>query len=185
MDTAANYPLAKSDSASLPPWPVHVSFWLGYTAFWHTVFTPDLFSLLSFVTSSIYTLCHAGASYFNIFVLMPRLLNRKHYLPYIAAVVVTLFLSAGLLGLLLYGWFEWVSPGRGSTLLEDRTYLIASLLGSTFTALGLTTVIQLLLQRRRLERRQRQLERDKMTAELQFLRGQLDPHFLFNALNGV
>lgn len=163
----------------------HLLFWLVYTVFWHSIFSPDFLSLGGFTTSLIYTLVHALVSYFSIYVLVPRLWKRGRRLVYILALVASILVGACLLAFLLYLWFEGVSPATRKLFFADWQMLVGSLLGSTFSGVTLAMVIYLLLQRRQLEQQQERLQQEKMAAELQFLRSQLDPHFLFNALNNI
>lgn len=175
----------KSKSHALAiPWSYQLLFWIAYTLFWHIIFSPEWTSIYSLVTSLIYTLSHAAGSYFNVYWLMPRLW-RRHWLIYLLALILTIIASSFLLAGLLYPWFNFLSPELAEVFFEDVNRATGSILGSTFSGITLTLGIYLLLQRRQWEKRQRQLEKEKMEAELQFLRGQLDPHFLFNALNNI
>lgn len=49
----------------------------------------------------------------------------------------------------------------------------------------LLTLVRVLMQRRRSERHLAELERANVEAELKYLKGQIDPHVLFNALNNI
>lgn len=166
------------------PWWMHGLFWLGYTLFWHTIFSPSMLSLEGWITSCIYTLVHAGVSYLNIYVLIPKLWQ-QHKLIYTLILLAAIVLGALLLGGLLYIWFNGLSAQGASDFFEEMQYVLGSLLGSTLTGVMLTMGTFLLLQRRNMEQKQERLEQEKMAAELQFLRNQLDPHFLFNALNNI
>ena len=163
----------------------HVLFWLGYTLFWHSIFSPRFWSLGGFMTSLIYTLVHAGVSYLNISWLVPRLWRQGRRVWFVLSLLVSILLGAVVLAFFLYLWFEGTSPETAALFFEDFNYVIGSTLGSTFSGVTLAMVMYLLLQKRWMEQQQERLEQEKMSAELQFLRSQLDPHFLFNALNNI
>lgn len=167
------------------PMGYHILFWLIYTLFWHSIFSPSFWSFGGFLTSLIYTLVHAAVTYLNIYVLVPRLWHRSRRVLYTTTLIVSILLGAALLGVLLYLWFSAVSPPTVKAFFADVQLVLGSLLGSTFSGVALAMVIYLLLQRRRMEQLQERLRQEKMNAELQFLRSQLDPHFLFNALNNI
>ncbi|MEL6968711.1 MAG: histidine kinase [Bacteroidota bacterium] len=163
----------------------HLVYWLGYTLFWHSIFSPRFWSIGGFLTSLIYTLVHAGVSYANIYWLVPRLWRKGRRIGFVVALIFSILVGAVVLTLLLYFWFEGSSPETTVVFFEDFQYVIGSTLGSTFSGVTLAMVIYLLIQKRWMEQQQERLEQEKMSAELQFLRSQLDPHFLFNALNNI
>ncbi|MEM1216911.1 MAG: sensor histidine kinase [Bacteroidota bacterium] len=176
-------PAATADGP-LFPWTYQVGFWVVYTLFWHVVYSPVLWTLEGLTTSIIYTFIHVLVSYWNISWLLPRFWQRNR-LVYLILLVIGILLGAGLLALMLYAWIGVRNDIDFSNFFGDSTLLIGSTLGSTFSAVMLTMGLFLLAQRRRLEQRQQQLEEARTQAELQFLRQQLDPHFLFNVLNNI
>ncbi|MEL7422255.1 MAG: histidine kinase [Bacteroidota bacterium] len=163
----------------------HLLYWLVYTVFWHGIFSPRFWSVGGFFTSSIYTMIHAVVSYFSIYWLVPRLWRQGRRLWFVLALVFSILVGALTLTLLLYLWFEGMSPETTAVFFEDFQVVMGSTLGSTFSGVTFAMVLFLLIQRRRMEQQQERLEQEKMSAELQFLRSQLDPHFLFNALNNI
>lgn len=175
--------LSKVTTLRLYPWHYHLLFWMGYTLFWHSIFSPNLWSLYGLITSIIYTLVHAVASYLNIEILIPRF-SPIRSIAYLFSIVIIILLAAGLLGICLYFWFSYLG-GQPSHFFKDQQLAIGSTLGSTFSAVMLTMGIFLLRQKKDLEQRQQQLEQEQLHSELQLLRQQLDPHFLFNALNNI
>jgi hypothetical protein len=165
-------------------WGYHLGFWVAYTLFWHFIFSPDPLHLLGLVTSSIYTLAHAAGSYFNIFVLIPKLWRRSRWL-YLLALLLTIAGASVLLAVLLGAWSGLLGYRFMELFFEDWNRGVASLLGSTFSGITLSLGLYLLWQRQQWDKQREKLEKGKLQAELQFLRGQLDPHFLFNALNNI
>lgn len=166
-------------------WTWHLAFWSAYTLFWHLVSTPDPRSWPALVTSIIFTLVNAAAVYFNLYALMPRYLYGKQYGKYVGSLAANVVLSSVLLAALLYGWFFLISPESVVGFFSEPYQVIGSTVGSNTTAVFLTTAIYLLRRHVLMERRQKELEREKLETELKFLKSQLNPHFLFNALNNI
>ena len=113
--------------------------------------------------------------YFNVYVLLSRLLFKNRITAYIVAFVI---LVAGLVGLLmpwdLFGEFKhvfWI-------------FVISNIAQVGIIIAG-TTAIALFQHWARNERYIAQLEEATMSAELEQLQNQINPHFLFNMLNNI
>ncbi len=175
-----------SAPSTWPVWAHHLIFWISYTTFWHFVSVPNPWSWGSVISSAIFTLVNAGAAYFNLYILMPFLLREGKYLSYVGALVGAIALASILLMGLLYGWISLAAPGAAEDLLEEGpTIFVGPAIGSNSTAIFVTMGISLIHQKLQMEKRQKELEREKLETELKFLRSQLNPHFLFNALNSI
>lgn len=165
-------------------WRYHLLFWLIYNGFWHVITSPRIFSWREFSISIVYAFCHISVSYFNIYFLMPRFLYRKQYLKYSALLVGNLLFFSGLLALLLYIVFSMVAP-QSIPFFFQTTYLVGATLGSTFTTVFIVMVIKLVKRHLEMEKKATLLKEEKLATELKFLKSQLNPHFLFNALNSI
>lgn len=159
--------------------------WGLYTLFWALVSSPRPLQPLSLATSSVFTLFNAAAVYVLLLVLVPGLLRPRRYWQFGLGLALLLALDAALLAAALYGWFSLVEPA----LLEVFFYpgnlamkaAIGSTLSVTFPALGVYLIFEWI----QVEKHNRQLREEKLRAELDVLKNQLNPHFLFNALNSI
>ena len=84
-----------------------------------------------------------------------------------------LFLAAGILGPLEGSWTTY------------QAYLFPAIFWSVFTLVLICLALHLYFRRRAQVQRNRELEQANTRTELAYLRGQLNPHFLFNALNSI
>lgn len=165
-------------------WKYHVVFWVLYSLFWHVIQAEELFNWKSLLIGLVYTFVNIVLVYGNIFYLMPRFLYKKKIELYVfifvgAYLLSCLFLLASILGLFhLYGIQN----------LQQILYspaLLGSTLGSNLSAASVSMIIHLIRQRNAQQQHQQQLEKEQLTTELKFLKSQLNPHFLFNALNSI
>jgi two-component system, LytTR family, sensor histidine kinase AlgZ len=120
-------------------------------------------------------------SYFNYFYLIPAFLLRKK----VGGYILLFFVSFAVLVLLRVG-AETLSFGQSwEAQALGRTQLIIQ---STVSDLFIVLFIALLrfaADWPALESRRRQLETEKLNAEIKFLKAQVNPHFLFNTLNNL
>lgn len=125
--------------------------------------------------------------YFNYFLLVPRLLLKKNTALYI--VICVLLIAAASLIIELGFSPEPKEPpfppnGRG---LRRPTGFI----GQLFIMINLSTpifisgLLRLYVEWRKNEDLRKKVENEKVNSELQFLKTQLNPHFLFNSLNAI
>jgi hypothetical protein len=165
-----------------------LAFWCLYGVFWHVVFSPEIFAGPNLIISGILTFWQAAATYTHHYYLLRRRTNGLVSLPlYALGVMVLIGTCSALSGLSMYTFFI-TSLGEESTgdfVLRFWNYWLGSILGGMTMAVALTGAIFLFSRRRDQEKREREMEHARTQTELAFLRGQLNPHFLFNALNSI
>ncbi len=133
----------------------------------------------------LYFLSFIGYFYCFTYYIIPCYLLKKKYWKF-AGILLLSFIFFGLLKP-----FERIFDDI-LAIMKDRTRspydpLVIDYL-STFTFIMLTALglsIQVVKQWRLSERRTLQAETDKKSAELSFLKAQINPHFLFNTLNNI
>ena len=136
-------------------------------------------------------------SYGLLYLVIPRLVIPAKYLKAILAVVGLLLLTGGLSALISLTVVEYfrqryliqhpgLLPGRVPTPFTIQLYMawISGLRGS-ITVGGLAAAIKLMKYFYEKQQQTMLLEQEKAVAELQSLKAQLHPHFLFNTLNNI
>ncbi|TPE46438.1 sensor histidine kinase [Pontibacter mangrovi] len=120
--------------------------------------------------------------YFNWYVLISRFLARNRIFLYIAAVLATLVAVALLRAPLDFYLFHDFNRDMTQVYTGERIlqYIMGGLV-LTFISSALKVTGNYI----RNERRNKELETQKLTAELAFLKSQVNPHFLFNTLNNI
>ncbi|GAB3813132.1 hypothetical protein GCM10028895_04850 [Pontibacter rugosus] len=124
------------------------------------------------------TLFNVGIFYFNWYVLIPKYLARNHILLYIAAVLTTLLGIAMLRAPLDFYFF------REYATLYSYERMVQYMMGG-LVLIFISSALKVTGNYIRNERRNKELETQKLTAELAFLKSQVNPHFLFNTLNNI
>ncbi|HZY38886.1 MAG TPA: sensor histidine kinase [Mucilaginibacter sp.] len=132
----------------------------------------------------LYGIINISVFYLNYLVLIPLFLNTKKYGIYAAAIVGALIVY----GLAKYGvafiFKQIVLMRVKGQAISFGHYFI----GTVFTSLVflvLSAVLKFTVDWFLNERKQRDLENQRLSAELAFLKSQINPHFLFNSLNSI
>ncbi|MDB5031040.1 sensor histidine kinase [Mucilaginibacter sp.] len=162
----------------------HILIWVSIISFFLFLIHNDKMTrhriLVIFV---VYGSINISLFYLNYLLFIPRLLNRKRYGMYAIAMVLTI---------IIYGVGKY---GVGLMFKQDVLVHMKVLVGfwSYFTStlfvsiifLFLSVVLKFSVDWFLNERIQRDLENQRLSAELAFLKSQINPHFLFNSLNSI
>lgn len=120
--------------------------------------------------------------YINWYYLIPKYLAKNKLTLYLLQVLALLLLYGLVKSPLDYYLFRDFNPNMNSVYTSDR--LIQYGLGGlvlVFISSGLKVTGNYIKN----ERRNKELENQKLVAELAFLKSQVNPHFLFNTLNNI
>jgi sensor histidine kinase YesM len=165
----------------------HILFWLVFcylTIKYLQNWLPSVKIYASFAQllnySLVYIVLLAAAPYFNYFVLVPRYFSKKKYWWYaillLCANIITSLLICWVEALFLHAYNpEWLFTMPH--LVSRIPYLLL------FTLLGNWLALTEELNKK--QQAEKQLKAERTEAELRWLKAQVNPHFLFNALNNI
>ena len=140
-----------------------------------------------FLKSAFLNGCFALSVYLNLKVLIPRFLKNKHYVFYTFWLTVTLSLSALITQLLfiypLHFLFSYTDQLDGFHSEVFSAFFFAHLIYVAITSFAKFVTDWLVLQDISLQ--YNKIQRQKLEAELNTLKAQINPHFLFNSLNNI
>ncbi len=166
---------------------LHVLFWVIYLFLWAAKDLAFHNSFLGNLRTNVLTGWHyIPFVYFNLFYLVPRLLLKGRYTHYLLAIVPGVLLVT----FISYNLHYWLF----SSLLEDTMTVaeffrswegLAVILTEVLILVALSMTLYLLQQWYQKERYAKELEKQKLEAELNLLKSQVNPHFLFNSLNSI
>lgn len=161
----------------------HLLFWLLLGAGWYYFRFQDFSTkTIAFRIILVKVLDLAILVYLTNYVLIPQLLYRKKYV-FFGIAYVLLVISLSIVKMFIEGQImNRPDLFNFSTNLKVRVYdniIPHFLLVSTGAA------FKIMIDYSRAQRRLGQLAKEKAEAELNFLKSQINPHFLFNSLNSV
>lgn len=161
----------------------HLAWWLLAGLVWYYLrYTDYAQPSTAVVVTAIKIADLALMVYLANYLLIPKLLYRKKYvlfaLCFIAMIVVSSVYKMYLLGKVthtpsLTNWSDHLKKRLYDNVIPHFFLVIAGV------------AIKLLLDYTRIQKRLAEVAREKAEAELNFLKSQINPHFLFNSLNSV
>ena len=173
----------------------HIPFWLLYHYTWWIVKVGNPLTVTNNLLSPyaikflFYVFFQAAGVYFNLYFLLPRLLEKGKITSYVLAVLATIIVMAVCIttGYYASAWITGhdfqalygVDPNRITYFLQVNT------LPSSAASMTLAMSVKLAKKWFESRRRQEVLEKEKLATELNFLRHQFNPHFLFNTINSI
>ena len=150
-------------------------------------FFPDQIFTLYFVSSNLFFIAFY---YFNAYFLIPKLLVQKKLLTYIFVIFVLLILFG-----MYPRFYDYMSdnffkiprsPWHGTRPKNvERPLLSPGSISIFLLVFAISTGIKVISQWFQSENRNKEIENEKLTTELFFLKSQINPHFLFNTLNNI
>lgn len=162
---------------------VHIFFWLLIYAVWFYLRYQDYSSkAIAMQITLVKVTALVAAVYITNFLLIPRLLYRKKYFYAIAAFIGVIFLSSGIKIFLMAQILH--QPDLFSVSGNLKTKLYENLISDFFLVLT-GACFKLIFDQLKMQQRLAEIAREKAETELNFLKSQINPHFLFNSLNSV
>jgi len=161
----------------------HLLFWMLAFGVWYFLRVDDYSTTRkAFTVTLVKILDLALMIYITNYVLIPALLYKKRYglfvLAFMALVVTSSIFKMNILGRYLDNpaLYNWTGD------LKKRIY--DNIIPHFFLVIA-GAAIKLMFDYGKLQRRMAEIAREKAEAELNFLKSQINPHFLFNSLNAV
>jgi two-component system, LytTR family, sensor histidine kinase AlgZ len=168
---------------------VHLSFWCLYLSFFTyqiSVFArgPEIDWPRVLTVVSIHISCAMLIGYLNYFIFLPRFLSDKDGLRFVMQFIVA-FTIVILIRVHLERYFiDHYSHEEKYSYLYSPRFIVHVISSNLFTVIFLG-MIRVVTEWFEFEARKKSVENERLTAELNFLKAQINPHFLFNTLNNL
>ena len=163
---------------------LHFSFWVLYVTY-RVYDVQEYLGLQKAVVYIMVPLCFSlTASYIHYFFILPQWLRDKKHLPYFIKLLVVLLIVILLRIITENEVFAMLATNTD----YYQTVKIARIISTLWDTLGFivfTGMIRFTVNWFVLENRKKQLENEKLIAELNYLKAQINPHFLFNTLHNL
>ncbi|MBN9385629.1 MAG: histidine kinase [Chitinophagaceae bacterium] len=161
----------------------HIIFWSAYCAFWIPFSMYQYGNTLGKAVyyTSAWLLGQAGSAYLAIYWLMPRYFNRRRYLLFALLYLLVLAVCAALTLVLMLSGLKWTHEPIPTSLVKP----FLSVLVAHFYTSFLVVAVKAIRDKIRSDKRAALLEKERTDSELRFLKSQMNPHFLFNAINSI
>ena len=164
---------------------VHAAYWVLITGFFlyekrYLIYKAGLPYFAACVTIRVILLI--GIAYLNIHYFLPRYLLAGRYGRYFSLVLLSILgylLVQAFYDYIIYGFV--IAPFRNQDWIETLSYNFFS----TLWYLGLMVPLKLSIDWYEQQRMLQKITVEKLQAEVNFLRSQVNPHFLFNILNNL
>lgn len=174
----------------------HIPFWILYNYLWWAVSINGPLEALRAIFFSpfavkfiFYVVFQTLAVYVNLYFLIPQYLEKSRFTEYLSYLVVTILCTASIIvGGYYIGAFisgQSLADMYGKESCSFYHLFIGSPLSSTIACITLGMSIKLTKNWLQTQRRQQLLEKEKLETELNFLKHQFNPHFLFNTINSI
>ncbi len=174
----------------------HLPFWFLYHYLWWTLTIGSPWQAMHNIFHSVYSIKYcfyvvfqAIGVYFNLYFLIPRFLEKGHYVRYLTFLLATVLFTAGLI---VPGYYvsAWISDLSFAELYKRDPqkfmyFFQVNTLPSTMASITLGMSVKLAKNWIQARRREQALEKEKLETELKFLKSQINPHFLFNTINSI
>jgi sensor histidine kinase YesM len=163
----------------------HFAFWvLSFLILLQLFNASNQVEKIDIIYTAIFHVSLVTGVYINLLILIPLVLRKNRYLFYILLFAVDMISTAAFNEITFNKLIDYVLPGYYFI----SFYEFTDILKFVFVYIGLTTLLklskgwfQLLDTNQKLLR----TEKEKISNELVALRSQINPHFLFNSLNGI
>ena len=161
---------------------LHVLFWVVLFGGWYYFRYQDFSSkILALKITAIKVFDLALLVYITNLLLIPKLLYRKKYTAFVTIYFLMIFISS-LYKITLIG--NMLVKGR-FIVWDDLKSRIYDNVIPHFLLVTAGAAFKLLIDYAKAQRRMGEMAKEKAEAELNFLKSQINPHFLFNSLNSV
>ncbi|MCH7413227.1 histidine kinase [Belliella sp. R4-6] len=161
----------------------HISFWVTYFFFWVKYYTPYYENIIDlYGVTGIYLFAHA-----SLFYLMRWLFLSENQKKLNSFLLIIIYLAlCGAISFVMYGMIKlWLGVMPEEIFKADFMQVIMFFSISNFFTVGALLVLAIFSHNKRQQRKVEAMEKERLETELQYLKAQVNPHFLFNTINSI
>lgn len=157
-------------------WAIYFIFWIPFSAYQYgnTYGKAALYTTAWFIGQ-------ACSAYLTVYWLMPKYFNHRRYLLFTLLYLAVLVFSSAVIFVFMMAIQASLHLPQVTPSGKEISYLMTGNFYCSFLAVAVKTIRDKI----RTDRRTALLEKEKTDSELRFLKSQMNPHFLFNAINSI
>lgn len=161
----------------------HLLFWTVYFLFWtgYIMYGFDASLLWALLITTTYFVAEASTFYIYLYWLMPRFFVTRRYFAFTGSLIAVFLAGAILTTFCLAPVLQHITNEEMPGI---RNMLLYNMLANFYT-LFLLIALKTIKDKIQGDRKTQLLEKEQTENELRFLRSQMNPHFLFNAINSI
>lgn len=164
----------------------HIIFWVLFLLLWSLHDLNYHEDLLENLETNVFAFVpYAGLVYFNLYFLMPKFLLKKKVSGYVVLLITSIIITTLLSSYYLSFYFRTINiylPTADFFISLPGKIAIAT---EVILSLCLSMTLFLIDEWYRKDRLMREIEQKQLETELNLLKNQINPHFLFNSLNSI
>ncbi len=160
----------------------HYLFWILYILFWALLIGTGISIKRDILNASIFIFFHIVVVYFNNYFLIEWYLFKRKYVTYFITLCLTILLVCFPLAIATFKYIPL--PEQSLRNIWNYNFFITNFIYISFTVL-VASSIKIFRNWYLKEQANKELERINVENELQILKAQINPHFLFNNLNNL
>lgn len=161
-------------------WCVYLSFFLYQISF--RPFGPERSAGELALDAGFHMLTLMVAAYLNYFYFFPRFLAHRNVVRYLLEFALPFM---AIVAITIVGKRYIVLEHREAFKFMYQARFAVFIIMNTLTVVAFVAMLKFVEVWLELDARRKELENEKLTAELRFLKAQINPHFLFNTLNNL
>ena len=175
-----------SSQFSIPRWTIHAGYWVLWVIFWGVMWgTYDNNYSKTFHFQIVELPFKLLLVYPVIYILMPGLLLNRKYITFLFSYLTYLLIIGIALKLVWYYYLDVIYFPFNKFKPPLKPTEVLNVILTLNNAMIIPFSVKLIAFWMFHQNKSNTLERDKLEAELKYLKTQINPHFLFNALNSV
>jgi two-component system LytT family sensor kinase len=160
----------------------HLLFWIAYFFFWIYLYR-DFYTDkdLLYKITSVYLVFHAGSYYFIQYVLIPKVLRKTNLIIFGLSILAFAVLLSVIMYFIIFTLMQMPLALFGGESIPVLTMFFLSILFMS----GVLIAVKAIIDSRRNQSKSEQIKKEQLESEVRYLKAQMNPHFLFNAINSV
>jgi LytS/YehU family sensor histidine kinase len=124
---------------------------------------------------------HAGSYYFIQYVLIPKVLRKTNLIIFGLSILAFAVLLSVIMYFIIFTLMQMPLALFGGESIPVLTMFFLSILFMS----GVLIAVKAIIDTRRNQSKAEQIEKQQLESEVRYLKAQMNPHFLFNAINSV